>query len=81
MLPGAAVNLTISIQPANVGGNVDSALSTQPVIAVTDQYLNNVAGGTVVTAVSGGTGGGSPVGSTTATTTGGSAHFLRIEIQ
>jgi len=47
------------------------ALTGQPVVHVQDQYSNDVANGTVVTAAIGSLGTGAPVGNITASTAGG----------
>jgi len=70
MQPGAAFILTITGQPSGVN-SVDVALTGQPVIHVQDQYSNDVANGTVVTAVTGAPGTGVTAGNTTASTAGG----------
>jgi hypothetical protein len=77
--PGAASALSITVQPANSGGNVDSALSTQPEITVIDGFGNAVGSGSTVTA-SLASGSGTLTGSLTATTnTSGVAVFSNIK--
>ena len=50
LLPGAAATLTITTQPGNTNGTVDSALQQQPKIHVLDQFGNFVSDNTTVTA-------------------------------
>lgn len=65
--PGVATTVAITTQPANTNGTVDNPLQQQPIIHVTDQFNNDVADGTAVTAsVVSGTG---PALRNTATTT------------
>lgn len=67
--PGAAAAVAINTQP--VGGNsVDNALTTQPIVHVTDSFGNNVADGVTVTG-SLVAGAGTLTGSITAVTAGG----------
>ena len=66
---GAADNLTIDGQPAGTN-SVDVALTTQPIVHVTDQYGNNVIDATTVTATKV-DGAGALIGTTTADTAGG----------
>lgn len=48
-LPDVPASLVITTQPSSTA-SVDSAFTTQPVMTVKDQYGNNVADGTIVTA-------------------------------
>ena len=50
LLPGLATTLTITTQPGNTNGTVDSALQQQPKIHVLDQFGNFVSDNTTVTA-------------------------------
>ena len=69
--PGLAFTLDITTQPAGTG-SVDDPLTTQPVVNVKDQYGNNVADGTTVTAsLVSGTG---TLRNTTADTAGGAGN-------
>jgi len=72
---GTASTVTISTQPAGTA-TVDNALTTQPVIHVTDQYGNDVADGASVTAsLVTGTG---ALRNVTATTVNGYATFTNL---
>ena len=80
MLPGQPVTLTFT-QAAASTGTVDNPLTTQPIVHIVDQYGNNVAAGTAVTAyLFSGTGVLTPGSTLTETTVGttGDATFTNI---